>query len=403
MAVVIKKKINSFPANSGVYLMKDKQGKVIYVGKAANLKKRVRSYFSKAFLPYKTQRMIEEVNNIEYVSTLTEHEAFLLESKLIKKLQPHFNVSLKDDKSFPFIKITKEEYPHVFIGRKKRVENVEHFGPYTNAKFLRLALKSIRRIFPFCSCRRFPKRVCLNYDLKLCAGPCVDKISKSKYRKMINDFKYFLRNGRESLISKITQKMQKCVKQQKFEIAKELRDQIKALTLLSAQSKIRMADILGLDKEPECIEAFDISNLHGKEATGSMVTFVSGRPNKNDYRRFKIRGVKGIDDYKMLAEVLRRRYGRVIREDLRKPDLILIDGGKGHLGIARGVLRELGLNISIIAIAKDQELIYTVNNKNPISLAQDNEVLQLIQHIRDEAHRFAIKYHKFLRKKKVFD
>jgi len=218
---------------------------------------------------------------------------------------------------------------------------------------------------------------------------------------MINDFKYFLKKGREDLVDKLTQQMNKYVKQQRFEVAKELRDKIKALALLSAQSKIRMADVFELDKEPQHIEAFDISNLHGEQATGSMVTFINGKPNKNYYRRFKIRGVKGIDDYKMLTEILRRRYGRATRIDLRKPDLIVIDGGKGHLGIAREVLGELGLNIPIIAIAKREELIYTVNNKNPISLNQDSQALQLIQYIRDEAHRFAIKYHHLLRKKQV--
>jgi len=168
--VVVKKKIKSLPEDPGIYMMKNNRGQVIYVGKAANIKKRVLSYFSKALLPYKTQRMVGEVERIEHITSATEHEAFLLESKLIKKLQPYFNISLKDDKSFPFIKITKEDYPHVFIGRKKSRENVEYFGPYTNAKFLRLALKSVRKIFPFCGCRRFPKRACLNYHLGYAQG-----------------------------------------------------------------------------------------------------------------------------------------------------------------------------------------------------------------------------------------
>lgn len=397
----IKKKIKSLPTNPGVYLMKNNNGRVIYVGKAANIKKRVLSYFGKPQPSYKNEAMLREVCNVEAIATASEHEAFLLESRLIKQLRPRYNISLKDDKSFPFIKITKQDYARIFIGRKKPSENIEYLGPYTNAKLLRLALKSLRRVFPFCSCHKFPKKECLNFYLGLCPGPCADRISKENYKKNIQDLKHFLRKGSKSLIKDLEKRMQYFSNIKKFEKAIKLREKIKALGLLYEQSRSGVWGVLGLDKQPRRIEAFDISNLFGNQAVGSMVTFVDGRPHKDGYRRFRIKIVEGIDDYKMLREVLNRRYSKVIKEDLIRPDLIIIDGGRGHLSIASQQLKDLGLNIPIIAIAKGQELIYTVIKNKAINLDRDNVALQLIQRVRDEAHRFAIKYHRLLRKKKT--
>jgi len=403
MAVNFKKKIDSFPNESGVYLFRDKRKKIIYIGKAANLKQRLTAYLSKGILPYKTQAMIKEAANVEYITTPTEQEAFLLESRLIKKHQPPFNISLKDDKSFPFIKITKDDFPRVIIGRKKINENVEYVGPYTNAKLLRIAIRALREVFPFCNCRIFPKKACLNYHIGLCAGPCIKKISKPDYCKMINELKYFLRNTRHDLIKNLIKKMQNLSKQHKYEQAMQIRDRISALNLLANKTRATIASVLGLKKEPRRIEAFDISNLFGKEAVGSMVTFIDGKPSKKDYRRFRIRKVENIDDYQMLTEVLERRYRRVIRENLERPDLIVIDGGRGHLKVACRLLQSLGIDITVIAIAKQEELIYTVSDNIPLRLEKDNKALRLIQHIRDESHRFAVKYHRLLRRKKKFN
>jgi len=383
--------------------MKDKTGRVIYVGKAANIKKRVSSYFTRPQIVYKNEVLLRQVCGIQAIATDSEHEAFLLESRLIKQLKPRYNISLKDDKSFPFIKITKQDYPRLFVGRKKPNENVQYLGPYTNAKFLRLTLKSLRKIFPFCSCYRFPKKECLFFHLGLCPGPCIDKISKKDYRKNIQDFKHFLRNGSKSLIGELKKRMQHYAKIKKFEEAIKLREKIKAWGLISKQSRLPIWEALGLKRQPYRIEAFDISNIGASQAVGSMVIFLGGKPHKSGYRRFRIKAVEGIDDYKMLREVLNRRYFRVITEDLAKADLIVIDGGKGHLNVACQQLKDLGLDMPIIAIAKGQELIYTVTKKKPIKLDRENQVLQLIQHVRDEAHRFAINYHKLLRKKKVFE
>lgn len=389
------------PTGPGVYLMKDAQGTVLYVGKASNVAKRLASYFGASSLAAKNRILIERVSDIETIPTASEHEAFLLESRLIKRFTPHFNVSFKDDKSFPFIKITREDYPRVLIGRRKPKERVEYFGPYTNAGMLRLALKSLRGIFPFRSCRQFLKNACLDYHLGLCCAPCITKASKQGYRKIVFDFKHFLRKGSTSLLIHLEKRMQRATQRRRYEEALQLRDRIQALGVLAAQSEIGLFDLVGLAKEPYRIEAFDISTLLGTESVGSLVTFIGGEPSKNNYRRFKIKGVTGIDDYRMLEEVMHRRYSRVVAEHLDKPDLIIIDGGRGHLNVAQRVLRSLGLAVPMIAIAKGQELIYTIKNKGPIAFSQDNRELQLIQRIRDEAHRFAIAYHHLLRRKKA--
>ncbi|MDD5355657.1 MAG: UvrB/UvrC motif-containing protein, partial [Candidatus Omnitrophica bacterium] len=372
-------------------------------------RKRVDSYFYRPQSSRKNEILVSQIKDIQAIPTASEHEAFLLESQLIKQLKPRYNISLKDDKSFPFVKITRQDYPRISIGRKKSGENAEYLGPYTNAKLLRLALKSLRKIFPFCSCRAFPKsaclparQACLDFHLGLCPAPCIGKISKRDYKKNIREFKLFLRKGRTGFIKNLEERMKRCAGNKKFEEAIKLREKIKALGLVRKQSKTSSWGMLGFKAQPRRIEAFDISNTGGAQAVGSMVAFTDASPSKKDYRRFRIKTVMEIDDYAMLKEVLNRRYSRVIKENLEAPDLILIDGGKGHLNIAWGEINRLGLDIPIIAIAKEEELIYTVKNDSPVRFGRDNPILQLMQHIRDEAHRFAINYHKLLRRKNTF-
>ncbi len=411
--MVTKEKVKNFPDSPGVYLMKDKEGRVIYCGKALSLKKRVGSYFLKLPGLIKTQIMLTYADSIEYISTPSEHDALILESELIKKYQPRFNMALKDDKSFPYIKVTREDLPKVSIGRRKSSEkSVDYFGPYTSAKLLRRAVNILRKSFPFCTCRRPPKRVCLNYHLGLCAGPYQKKISKTKYLEIIKGFEDFLMKKDSELIDELSAKMRRMVNKEKFEEAARVRDNLEALSLLISLKKIDARQILaldsdfkrlGLNKEPLRIEAFDVSNIAGNLAVGSMVSFYKGRPDKNNYRRFKIRTVSGIDDYAMIREVVSRRYGRLLSESKKMPDLIVIDGGAGHLEAAQKALKTMHLNIPIIAIAKSQELIYTVKDKNPVNLGRDSVVLQLVQRLRDEAHRFALKYHHLLRKKDTFE
>lgn len=409
--MVSKEKIKKFPDSAGVYLMKDKESRVIYVGKAVSLKKRLLSYFLRQD-SIKTQVMLSGVHRVDFIKTSSEHDALVLESKLIKEYKPHFNIVLKDDKSFPYIKITNEDFPRVFIGRKRRAEKgVDYFGPYTSSKLLRQALDILRRGFRFRSCRNFPKKACLNYHIGLCSAPCIRNISKKKYQAVIRKLQEFLTKRDPELIAELSIRLRSLVKSEKFEKAAELRDQLQALSLLVSLKKKLSKEILsddadfkkiGIKKEPLRIEAFDISNIGGDSAVGSMVSFYKGKPDKNQYRRFKIKWVQAIDDYAMIKEVVKRRYTRLNSQGLKFPDLIIIDGGLGHLKAARSVLSKEKFDIPVISIAKNEELIYTVENKSPVKLDRASGVLRLIQRARDEAHRFAQKYHHLLRKKNVF-
>lgn len=410
--MVKKEALKDLPNKPGVYLMKDKEGHVIYVGKALSLKKRVRSYFLKGRLTLKNEVMMGYVASIGHIETATEHDALILEDRLIKQYQPRFNIIAKDDKSFPYIKVTHDTFPRVFIGRRKHGETgFDYFGPYTGARLLRRALSILRKSFPFCSCRRFPKRPCLNYDLGLCPGPCQGKIPKVEYLKIIRAFEDFLVQKDTDLIEELSSRMRAKVREERFEEAADARDQLEALSILSTLRRpgARAAlDVdrdlrrLGLKDEPRRVEAFDISNISGACAVGSMVSFLNGSPDKDQYRRFKIRRVTGIDDYAMMREVVRRRYERLTREGRPLPDLIVIDGGQGHLIAAAGILRELDVAVPVIAIAKKEELVYTMRQARPVKLGRDSSVLKLIQRLRDEAHRFALKYHHLLRHKHAF-
>ena len=404
----LKEKVDNLPDVPGVYIFKDSAGRIIYIGKAKSLKKRVQSYFSR-FLASKTQAMVSKIADIEYKLCQNESLALLLEASLVHKYKPKYNVSLRDDKSFPVVKITNEKFPAIYITRKRIKDGSHYFGPYTNAKLLKVALKIIRRNFPFRSCKKLPQKACIYYRLKLSLAPCIGKISKEGYAKTIENICLILEGKTDTLIKKLTQEMNLKSKEQKFEEAAKIRDQIEALSVMSESTghysrKEELEDLknlLQLAKLPERIEAFDISNIYGKEATGSMVSFYKGMPDKDDYRRFRIKTVETIDDYKMLAEVVRRRYSGSLKEELALPDLILIDGGKSHLSVADKELEKLGLKIPLVSIAKDRENIYTREKRHPIKLYTDTPALNLIRRIRDEAHRFAVSYHHLLRRKKI--
>ncbi|RJO65105.1 MAG: excinuclease ABC subunit UvrC [Candidatus Omnitrophota bacterium] len=407
----LKDKISSLPESCGVYLFKDARGHIVYVGKAKSIKKRVQSYFNR-FLSSKTQSLVAKIADIEYKTTTSESQAQLLEALLIKDFQPYYNISLKDDKSFPLIRITNEQFPLVSICRsksRKKGDAAFYFGPFTSAKLLRQALKVIRRIFGFRSCKKMPKQPCLYYRVKLCPAPCVGKISPSQYQEVIKGIKMFLESRYEALLGVFLGKMHNAVTQACFEEAAKIRDQISALSIIGQSATQAgtheeiedLKNLLGFRKVPLCIEAFDISNISGKEACGSMVYFYKGVADKNNYRRFRIKGVEGIDDYAMIREVVQRRYSRLIREGAALPDLIIIDGGKSHLAVAKKEVRGLGLHIPLISIAKDREHIYREGKKAPLKLNSDTPGLNLIRRIRDEAHRFAVAYHHILRRKKI--
>lgn len=410
--MVLKEIIKSIPDSCGVYLMEDKDGKVIYIGKAISLKKRVGSYFKKSQISSKQDALIKQVKDIDYIPTVSEIEALLLEADLIKRFKPKYNVSLRDDKTFPFIKITKEKFPAVSICRPKNKDNALCFGPYTDSQAIRELIKKIRKIFPFRSCQKMPKKACLNFHIGLCQAPCIGKINNKDYAQNIRNIFLILKGKQGSLLKILQDEIKIESDKRNFEEAAKLRDQMLALGSIYLGGYVnnfleearQLAQILGLKKLPFRIEAFDVSNIFGKEAVGSMVSFWRGLPDKNNYRRFRIKESQGqIDDYKMLAEITRRRYARLKNEGLRFPDLILIDGGKGQISVVKNELDRLNLDLPLIGIAKSEEKIFSFNKRNPIKLPLNSPALRLVMRIRDEAHRFAISYHHLLRRKKTFE
>lgn len=388
--------------------MKDKSGSVIYVGKAKSLKKRLNSYFGRD-LSTKTVMLMSNVCDIEYKLCPTESLALFLEAGLIHKYKPKYNISLRDDKSFPLVKITNEEYPAICITRKKESDGSRYIGPFTSAGLLKEALRIIRRNFPYRICKELPGESRIYYKIGLAPAASKDKINKKEYAETIKNIILFLEGRTEDLIKKLSREMALKSKEQKFEEAAKIRDQINALSAIGrintfAGSPFELEDLkklLRLKKVPERIEAFDISNIYGKEATGSMVSFYRGIADKNNYRKFRIKTVERIDDYRMLREVVRRRYLRLIEEKLPLPDLILIDGGRAHLLTAKKELKILGLSIPLVSIAKKEENIYTKDRRYPIKLKRDTAALNLIRRVRDEAHRFAVSYHHILRRKRI--
>ena len=404
----LKEKVLSAPDSPGVYLMRDNRGKVLYVGKANSLKKRLSNYFTKG-LDSKTLALMGKVADVEFRLSPHEAMALLLEASLIRKLRPRYNICLRDDKSFPFVRISGEEFPSISITRKKNDPHSRYLGPYTNAKLLKNALKIIRRSFAYRSCRHLPSQSCIYGRINLCLAPCVGKVSRKEYRRGMDNIILILEGKADLLIHDLSRMMQDKSRARDFEAAALLRDQISTLAELSAglsgvNRKSELEDLknrLGLKKLPERIEGFDISSISGKQAVGSMVSFYCGSPDKNNYRRFRIRGFQGIDDYKMLAEVVRRRYSRLIKEKSALPDLLLIDGGKGHLLSAAGQLKELGLDLPLVSIAKKEERIYSNQKARSLIFSKDNPALNLIRRVRDEAHRFALGYHLLLRRKEL--
>lgn len=408
----IKEKVSRLPASPGVYIMKGASGEVLYVGKAINLRKRVASYFQpNRYRGARIDLMVGKISDISYLSTVTEAEALIYENSLIKQLSPRYNVALKDGKSYPRLKLTvNERFPRLLITRKVADDGAVYYGPYTSAKLLKEALIMLRKLFPLRTCVKLPKKLCLNYHIAQCAGPCESKITEECYRHIVSELKLFLDGNREELIKYLTGRMLEASGKEEFEEASCLKGRIEALSSMGqkAISYIprdevdELREILGIAGRVDIIEAFDVSNTMGQDAVGSMVHFYRGRPRKSLFRRFLIKSVEGADDYSMMREIVARRYGRLIDEKKRLPDLILIDGGKGHVASAFAELARLGVhNIPVIGLAKEFEYVYSTDRAEPIILPRDSKSLHLLERIRDEAHRFANDYHKTIRKKKM--
>ncbi|MBU4217202.1 excinuclease ABC subunit UvrC [Candidatus Parcubacteria bacterium] len=442
------------PKTPGSYQFKDASGKIIYIGKAVDLRSRVLSYWREAtsHTPAKYS-MLKKVASIEWIEVESEIEALLLEANLIKKFQPEYNVVMRDDKRYIYIEVsTEDEYPRIFMTRNLDKKG-KYFGPFVSTEAVRETLKALRKIWPYRSCKNMPKRACLYYRLGKCQGVCESLVSKQEYAKTIKQIVLFLDGGRSVLIKNYELRITKLEKELKKgdntdeqvqnELGKlkyELKninnvlDHSKVLSLADkyAGDVVELAKTLGLSRVPNRIEGYDISNLQGKEAVGSMVVFKDGEPDKNEYRKFKIKDLDLEGDVWMLEEVLERRMkhfdheyqidsslapagegrgeGKIIKDkDIwENPDLLIVDGGKAQLGVLVRILKKHKLDIPVIAISKGDGLrganapdkIFFPGEKKPLELPLASPALHLIKRVRDEAHRFAIEYHRGIRAKR---
>ena len=534
----LKDKLDHLPDEPGVYIFKEGNGRPLYVGKALSLKKRVRSYFGEGSLSPRMESLLSQLQDLEWIVSDSETEAYLLEYNLIKRHRPRYNIRLRDDKSYPYIKLTaNEDFPKVFLTRNPKADGAQYFGPYTNVKAARRSLQLIHRLFPLRRCKGRLKskiRPCLNYHIKECTAPCVDKINGKDYLSLVKGVSLFLEGRYKKLLFQLKQDMEKASRKERFERAAKLRDCIKAIERIgqtqkvssfpgqdkdlmgiiseggeacamvfliregklidkkhfllktaprstekdiltsflkqyyaeaafippevvlqrevhervamgkwlslrrggrvnlvvprraeklklmklveknaymilkqerdvqTAKALLQLKAYLNLKRKPLRIEGFDISTIHGRYPTGSVVVFEGGKPKKSEYRRFKIKRVEGIDDFAMLSEVVDRRYRRIIKEKGSLPHLILVDGGKGQVSSCLKVLRGLDLDdLPLVGLAKELEEVYLPGKSLPLNIAQRSAALRLLQEIRDEAHRFAHTYHIQSRGKKL--
>ncbi len=406
-----KGKISRLPDSAGVYIFKDRKGDIIYIGKSKSISKRVYSHFCSKDKSLKSQSLISRTSDIDYIVASSEHEALLLESYLIKKEKPFYNISLRDDKSYPYLKITlQEDFPRIFITRKKTKDGSLYLGPYPDLKGLRLSLKTLREVIPFRSCRYLKKSGCLYVHIGLCSAPCLKKISRAEYRKDIITIIRVLLGDREKIIEDLSKEMDAHTESREYEKSAKIRDRLRALGSSSGifgfNGGIAVLEnikgILNLPKLPRTIDAVDISNISGTSAAGGVVRFKDGVKDKTFYRKFKLKKQGFIDDYKMMSEVILRRYKNLSKNKERGPDLIILDGGRGHLNkISNLIAKELDTEIALIAYAKGRDFIHSKYKKNPVALLDNSLEKNLLLNIRDEAHRFAVGYHRSLRKKRI--
>jgi len=449
-------KVENIPNLPGCYLFKGNNGEVLYVGKSKDLGKRVLQYFlHKKELDPKIQSMIDEAKSIETVVVGSEIEALILEANLIKKYRPKYNTLLKDDKSYSWIVITKEEFPRVLRVRKLKIySDDEYYGPYPSATPVDMALRFLRTIFPFrtCSLKISSENIakgkkCIYYDMGLCPAPCEGLISKKDYMKSINNIRLFLNCKKNKIIHLLKKDIEILAEKKRYEEAAIIRDKINSLETIIKKVHIEwgqdeydmrrsilqrvhngLKNIIKILRENGLIfcrgdneidkfriEAYDISSISGKLATGSMVVFIGGLAEKDHYRRFRIRFERNADDYKMLQEVFSRRFAYLNSMSQKKkdfddsfssvPDLIIVDGGKGQRSSAEKVLSNIYPNlcrIPIIGISKRKEEIWVKGKKEPIVFDADSDELFVLKRIRDEAHRFAISYHRKIRRSSLF-
>ena len=424
-------KVRQFPTTPGVYLLKDAQGRVLYVGKAKNLRSRASSYFQKtAETDARIKDWIGEVADVDFLAADSEVDALLMEARLIKDIQPKYNADLKDDKSFPYLQITTgEDFPRVNFTREPLDRNVKLYGPFPRAKSLRGAIQVLQKIFKFRTCsleieegdsrwRWF--RPCLLASINQCTAPCNLRIDRENYRKDIHRLRLFLDGKKDAVLAEMEEEMREASKSLQFEKAARLRDELKSLKNLDlrgnladhAQPEVFYQDpkrglrglqkVLHLESLPRTIHCVDIAHLGGSETVGSLVTFIDGLPFKPGYRRYKIKSVVGVDDYASIREVVSRRIQSLQEHEEPFPDIWMIDGGKGQLNAALSAFEALKiLPPTIISLAKQEEEIFVPGRPESIVLSRRSFALRLLQYVRDEAHRFAQHYHHMLRKKRT--
>lgn len=428
-----REKVKSFPTTPGVYLMKDAQGRVIYIGKARNLRSRAATYFnSTAAADRRTADLVPEIADIDYLETDSEVDALLLEARLIKDIQPRFNQELKDDKTFPYLQIvTSEDFPRVEFTRKPLAKGVKLYGPFTSAKKLRGTIAVLQKIFQFRTCsldieagderwRWF--RPCLLASIRQCTAPCNLRITPEEYREDIRRLRMFLDGHKGALLKELQEQMQQAARDLKFEKAARIRDEIQALESLNLRGNLAdhaqpeafyvdprkglkgLQKVFHLPAVPRIIEGVDIAHLHGEETVASVVQFIDGLPFKHGYKRYKIRTVEGVDDFASLREVVSRRFRRLQQEGERFPDLLLIDGGAGQLSAVLAAFAAVGIAPPFtLSLAKREEEVYLPGEAEPRRLSRHSFALRLLQYVRDEAHRFAQAYHHLLRRRSTFE
>jgi excinuclease ABC subunit C len=425
-------KVRDFPQSPGVYLMKDAAGRVIYIGKAKNLRARAGSYFLKAAAEdSRTALLVQEIRDIDYLPAESDVDALLMEARLIKDVLPKYNRDLRDDKTFPYLEVhTHEEFPRVEITRTPRDRGTKLYGPFTNTRGLRGALQVLQKIFKFRTCsleieEEDPRwrwfRPCLLASIRQCTAPCNLRISKDDYRKSIHRLQQFLEGKKQALLDEMRREMETAAKELRFEEAARRRDEIHLLETLDQRGKLDkhvqpevfpvdpkkglagLQKVLHLDQPPRTIEGIDIAHTAGTETVASVVRFFDGLPFKPGYRRLRIRSVQGIDDFASIHEAVSRRFQKLAEgraENDTLPDILLIDGGKGQLHAANSALEALGVRpATVISLAKREEDVYVTAAEEPLHLSRHSYALRLLQYVRDEAHRFAQHYHHLLRKK----
>lgn len=406
------------PRKPGIYVYKDAAGEVLYVGKAVDLYSRVSSYFNSKHQDPKVASLVKNIASLETIVVESELEALILEANFIKKYLPPYNIRLVDDKDYLYIAVTDEEFPKVITARKKDLKPIKSwFGPFPSSSTVKNTLKKLRRVFPFC--QSGGRRVCFYYHLGLCPGPCAGRISKEDYRKIIRRFEKFISGQKEELVAELISEMESLAKAQRFEEASQIKKILEGISYLTQPNRVsgylqnpnflederkrsleELQNVLGLPQMPERIECYDISNLSGGEATGSMVVLTGGEVDKSQYRRFKIKISGKPNDYAMHAEMMGRRLKHL---EWGIPQLILIDGGRGQVKAVKNAIlnfktNESFLSVPIFGIAKRFEWLYPPEGE-VVKLSKRSLALRLVQKIRDESHRFAINYHRKLRSK----